>query len=41
MGDTEEAMRFRERAEWVGELCRKAGGRKTAVDHLLSLAAGS
>ena len=38
MGDTKEAIQFKERAEWIGELCRKAGGRKTAVDHLLNLA---
>ena len=36
----EESKGFRTRAKAVGEACRKAGGKRTAVDKLLEIAEG-
>jgi len=36
----EEPEGFRERARAVGEVCRKAGGKRAAVDKILELIAG-
>lgn len=41
MGDSQEALKFQERAAWIRELCQKAGGKRTAVDYILKLAQGS
>ncbi|KAJ7600414.1 hypothetical protein C8J56DRAFT_1156806 [Mycena floridula] len=37
MGDSKEALEFRASASRVAQLCQEAGGRKTAVDHILEI----
>ncbi|KAJ7600412.1 hypothetical protein C8J56DRAFT_910200 [Mycena floridula] len=37
MGDSKEALEFRASASRVSQLCWEAGGRKTAVDHVLEI----
>jgi len=37
VGPGEESERFRQRAKAVGEVCRRAGGKRTAVDKLLEI----
>jgi 2-acylglycerol O-acyltransferase 1 len=38
MGQGDDAVKLRERALHIGELCRDAGGRRTAVDRMLEVA---
>jgi len=38
VGPGKESEGFRERARAVGEVCRRAGGKRTAVDKILEMA---
>jgi len=40
LGPGKESEGFRERARVVGEVCRKAGGKRAAVDKILEFIAG-